>query len=414
MSSDFRIVRCAVVPVCAASLVVSLIAPSSARAVPRATPPPTGVGLIKLGGALDSSGAARRLSSYSVVIVGDEDARRVAGLRARSLIYGCAVNVPSAAWSATCGVPWATSVAHGWILKDAAGNDAPYTDGGSFLADVGDPAYQKAWLATIVSLIKASGVRGVMIDNVDGATINYGDPPAKYPTSASWRAAMQSFLDAAARGLRARGFYVALNASMFDTQTANWRTLLGSPDDGSQQIWWIRRIARDADGIVSEAWEENYDGSYGLRATGPNSNQGWDGWARMPAVVQRLGKDFIPITYGTSDDAGIAKSTYLKASFLLGYDGGRSAFIYETGSSSDPWMGGAPWTANVGKPTTPRQRVGVGWRRTFTRGLVLVNPSPTTAQRFVLERRYWSATTSSDHSVTLSPVSAQILRRPGG
>jgi hypothetical protein len=379
----------------------------------------TGIGLIKLGDGLRSSSSSVQLTRYSVIIVGQSGAQRAARLPGRSLLYTCGVNIPDGAWSSTCGVSWTAAVTHGWLLRDGGGNYVPYGDGVSYLADVGNPDYQRAWIASVRSILASDrGMDGVMIDNVAGSLIT---PSAKYPDNASYRQAMKSFLDALGPALHARGWYVAVNASMNDDVTANWLTLYGNTCDGSQVMWWYRQLAPDVNGFVTESWEMNWDSSGSIRLTGVTEcNENWDGWQRLVAAVQAIGKDFIPVTSGTADAAGVSKSTYLRASFLLDYNGGTSAFIYSAGgvggyaAPNDDGIGGAAWTLDVGRPIGKKYRVGVGWRREFARGVVVIDPHPGSPQRFGLKGAYLLPDRTSPASVTLSPGTALILPRRSG
>ena len=74
----------------------------------------------------------------------------------------------------------------------------------------------------------------------------------------------------------------------------------------------------------------------------------------------------------------------------------------------DPWS--AEWAAGIGQPAGGRYQVGAGWRRDFTGGTVLVNPSPSATQTFALGGSYLTPGGSSVTSATLPPVTALLLR----
>jgi hypothetical protein len=380
--------------------------------------PTPGIGLVRLGGGSGTSENWSTLTNtdkYSVIATAAADAPQAAQLPGRSLLHVCAVNIASATWSSTCGVGWTSAVANNWLLKDAYGNYVGYGDGVTYLTDIGNAAYQQAFVSAVDSILRGyPGIDGVMIDNIVGHLIT---PSVKYPDSASYRAAMKSFVDAVGPALRAKGWYVGVSANMTDTTTPNWWTLFGNQCDGSQLLWWIQQLAPDVDAFMNEYWQMSWtDGSARLSGTASCNGQNWDGWQRIVPAVEGLGKDFIPVTSGTSDAAGVAKSTYLKASFMLEYDGGRSAFMYSAGGSGnwtttvDDWMGGAPWTLDLGNPSGSKYQVGVGWQRNFVGGTVVVNPSPSSSQTFALGATYLMPDGSSTTSVTLSPGSALILQ----
>jgi hypothetical protein len=84
--------------------------------------------------------------------------------------------------------------------------------------------------------------------------------------------------------------------------------------------------------------------------------------------VQGLGKQFYPIEWGALTDT--TKSSYLKGSFLLDWNGGQSALVYSSNyvSTTDAWN--PAWTADIGQPSAAKFQVGVGWRRNYTAGTV--------------------------------------------
>ena len=407
MSIDFRIVRRAVVPMCAVAFVVAACAlPGSASARP------SGIGLIGLGDGLATRPTA--LARYNVVIVGQQAARVVARFDGRAFLYACGVNIPQTSWSDTCGVSWEAAVANHWLLRDASGNYVPFGDGVSYLADVGNPAYQRAFAAALLRILSSDpGIDGVMIDNVSGSLIQ---PSATYPSDAAYRGATRSLVAAAAATLHAHHRRIAVNASMTDGSTRNWPKVLGNPCDGTQLLWWYRRLAPYVDVFVDENWEMNWDGSGSVRFSGTAAcTQNWDGWQRLVGAVQRMRKTFVAVTSGGADPVGTARATYLRASFLLDYDGGPSAFIYAPGglgNYSAPPVGptAEPWNVDIGPAHRRKQHVGVGWRRDFAHGVVVIDPSPTAAQRFSLGRAFMLPDGTRVRSITLQPGTAAILR----
>jgi hypothetical protein len=125
--------------------------------------------------------------------------------------------------------------------------------------------------------------------------------------------------------------------------------------------------------------------------------------------VQSLGKDFYAMDAGALSD--LRKATYLRASFLLAWRPRRGAFLYtdDPGGNRDPWNATA--VPNIGTPVRRGFRVGAGYERIFTRGVVLINPGGSGAQKFSLHRRYVAADRSTLTTVTLAPGTAEILRR---
>jgi hypothetical protein len=229
-----------------------------------------------------------------------------------------------------------------------------------------------------------------------------GQEAAEYPTQQAWAQAQLSFVQAVGTALRARGYYVLLNASGY---------IPGAPasDDGNNTIAWWRQLGPYVSGLMNEYYQETSDGNDTLRADGNGWNQYWDNWERLVTTAQRMGDDFVGLTYGPS--GGSEQMAYADASFLLAWDGRGGAFIYHTPSDLDSQ--GAPlsiaWTTSVGRPAAPKQQVGVGWMRRYSAGIALVDPDPGAAQRFALGGRYLTPAGTTVTSVTLAPTTAMIM-----
>jgi hypothetical protein len=341
---------------------------------------------------------------YGVLVVGAANANFAGAQPGRALIYGCGINIPNATWSGSCGVSWREAVANNWLLKDANGNYVPYGDGSSYLADLGNSSYQRRFVSEMDSDIRVHrGIDGVFIDNVVGSLITRS---FKYQDSASYRLAMLAFVKVVGQALKRKGWYVAVNASILD---AGAQSFTGKSYDGTQYIWWAKQIAPYVSGISMERWQQNWDSRGSVRTSGTAGTQAWDGWERLPSVVASLGKDFYALEKGALNDAG--RAAYLRASFLLAWKRGRAAFFYTEDSAGrgDPW--GLVAKPDIGRPAGSRRPIGVGFRRTFTNGTVVVNPSPSQSQTFAFQRKYLMPDGTETSSVTLPPASGLVLRR---
>ena len=108
------------------------------------------------------------------------------------------------------------------------------------------------------------------------------------------------------------------------------------------------------------------------------------------------------------DATETGKMMYGKASFLLTWNGKGGGFFWQMNDTSsrplEPRL-----DDHIGTPTAARYQVGVGWRRDYSGGTVLVNPSPTTAQTFNLGASYNTPSGTSVTTVTLQPTTAMIL-----
>ena len=359
-------------------------------------------GLIRLGSGNWS--ALTNAHRYGVIVASAANANSAGAQPGRALMYACGTNMPSDQTSALCGVSFAYAAAKGWILRDESGSYVHYKGQYPVLVDIGNRAYQRIFIRDVdADLRRHAGVDGLMIDDVTGSLISGTE---KYRDNASYRAAMLSFMKAVGPALKAKGWYVAVNASILDGSA---EALTGPSWDGSQYIWWARQLAGYVDGINMEHWQQNWDGSDSVRVRGTSGNQGWDGWERLPSVVNKLGKEFYASETGALTD--VKKASYLRASFLLAWKAGGGAFLY-----SDAYSGrGDPWrlvaTPFIGRPTGPRHRVGVGFRRAFTSGAVVVNPSASESQTFEFRRKYLMPDGTTTSSVTLPPASGLVLSR---
>ena len=354
-----------------------------------------GIGLLHLG---DKLPAASNQPDYSTVIVSQDDMRAAATLPGRSLAYFSGTDVPRA-WSG--GVPYAQASKNGWLLKDASGTPLRNNGYGSYIGEVGNAAYQRAWSGNVSAFLATSGGKGVFIDDVlrDIKPLS-GAYPSAYPNQAAWQAAMASFVAHVGASLRAAGYYVLVNADGYTPGDS------GSNDGSLTAAWW-RQLAPSVNGFMNENYQQLPNGSDTLRSSGTTSwTQYWDGWQRLVRTAQSLGKDFVGVTYGPADDT--RAMIYGRASFLQEWNGGSSTFIFNPADNTDPWN--AAWTTNIGMPASAKQKVGNGWMRQYTGGIALVNPSGSASQTFQLGGTYTTLSGASVRSVTLAPTSGLILR----
>jgi hypothetical protein len=69
---------------------------------------------------------------------------------------------------------------------------------------------------------------------------------------------------------------------------------------------------------------------------------------------------------------------------------------------------------NIGTPGEAAYAVGAGWRRDYSGGTVLVNPSASTSQTFALGGTYIGPDGTATSTVTLPPTSGVVLALPAG
>ncbi len=350
-------------------------------------PPPKGGtpgnGVLEYGGHLTN---VANSDLYSMVIgsAWSADATSVVAKTAgRGLVYFNGAVVQTT-WST--GVTYTAAAANGWLLQNSSGSymTSPY---GAYAADIGSAAYQKAWTTNVLNYLAARpGIDGIFIDTVImDPKASFGSYPAAYPSTAAYSAAMVSFVQAVYTALHAKGYYVELNGGAYKSGDSTY-------SDGTSTVAWWKRLGPYADGLMDENYAEA--STHALRAAGTAWYQQWDGWQRLIDVAQSMGDDFVGLEYNSGTDTNAM--TYGKASFLLEWNGGGSAFIYKNGST-DPTNGA--WTTDIGSPTAPKVQVGVGWKRGFTGGTVILNPSPSVSQTFTVDGTTY----------TLAPTTARIL-----
>lgn len=381
--------------------VAGAIAPTSLGSRSAGFASPTAeIGVCALGSSLSSTS---NLNRYSLVIGGSGEGSVLAKVAGRALAYFASTDV-NVDWST--GVPYQQALANGWLLKDSGGDllvNKAYPS--NYVGDVGNPDYQHAWAANVLAYLRANpGVDGVFIDDVLYDLVPMTDvEAAKYPTQQSWARAELSFVEYVGSDLRSHGYYVLVNASGYVRGDS-------SSDNGTNTARWWQELGPYVSGLMNEYWQETSNGTDMLRSTGSSWTQNWDGWQRLVQTAQSMGRDFVGITYGSSADT--RAMVYGKASFLLDWNGGGGAFIYMTRDGSDP--ANSAWTKSIGLPVGAKQQIGVGWRRTYSNGIVVVNASSTTSQTFRLGGTYLTPSGAAVSSVTIGPTTAMILQQGAG
>ena len=396
----------------AAGVLLACVATAGATIRAAGAPHPVrGIAVVRLGAS--ASTGAEHLHRYSYVILGRGEYRYARSVQRSSpetkvLAYEFGMDIVDDCVPATWLCPAITyqqAAEHdrrhrddAWILRDPGGNSLvnPHYPH-AHLANVGSPTYQRAWVRRVIAANAKGGFDGVLVDNVLGLLVGWsgGRYPTAYPSDAAWEKAMTRFVRYVGPALKKHGLYVAIS------------TFKGGANDGSTDAAFWRKLAPYVSGLMAEYWEQS---SIDLRPfdANPSTWTGhWAGWLRLADAAQRAGADFFPLQYAASDDYRMM--TYGKASFLLVWNGSGGGYIFEPRNPADPWN--SAWTTTIGKPMSARYRVGVGWRRNFTRGTALVNPNPEVKQTFKLGASYTEPGGGVVRSVSVPPVTGLILRK---
>jgi hypothetical protein len=281
-----------------------------------------------------------------------------------------------------------------WFAHDTAGNPIEFADYDDlWLMDVGNDAYQQAWLASVGAELRRYGWDGVMIDdaNVSPRWHTGSRTVARYPTDAAWAAATKSFLARVGPALKQAGFLVLPNIY------TDW--------PNGPQVWqdWLQYTS----GGVQEYWTK-----WGTGNGQQFSDADWLYRQQFLSLTQSLGKIYLGITYAPLSD--VRSQRYARASFLVDWDGASSALVFEPTGPAQPAF--APeWTADIGQPAGPRKHVGASvWKREYTGGLALVNIAKSSAQTVDLGGSYLTPEGVPVTSLTLGPTTGIVLRRPPG
>ena len=377
----------------------------------RGRAPVWGIGVVRLGSS--ASTAAGHLHRYAYVMLGKGESqyvRRVkrASPKTKVLAYESGMDLSDDCLPSTWLCPAITyqlALAHdarhpgdAWVLRDGSGRSIvnpnyPH----AHLANVGSVSYQQTWVRRVAAANARGRFDGVMIDNVLGLVSGWslGRFPTAYPSDAAWERAMTRFVRVAGPALKKRGLYVLIS------------TFKGGADDGSTDAAFWRKLAPYVSGLMAEYWEQSPIDLQPFNNNPPSWTGHWAGWLRLADAAQRAGADFFPLQHGSPAD--VRTMTYGKASFLLVWGGSGGGYVFDPQASADPWN--PAWTLPVGKPLGHRYRVGVAWRRSFTHGTAIVNPSPSRTQTVRLGGSYLQPDGTAVTSVVVPPVTGLILRK---
>ncbi|MGH3072981.1 MAG: putative glycoside hydrolase [Gaiellaceae bacterium] len=353
-------------------------------------------GLLKIGGPFPETAKA---GNFRYVILHSDRAALIPALKAANPDLKVLVYKDMAAalsWAGSTRIPAGVSMAEAeanpeWFLRDTAGRRIEWCDyAGDWQMDVGSRSYQDRWAANVAADMRANGWDGVFVDDTNASQSWHlcGRTIAKYPTDAAYSAATRSFLASTGPALKSQGFLVIPNIYL--------------PYSSSALATWLDWISFTSGGM-QEFWSK-----WGTGSTGHFAGNDWTYRQQFLGATQRAGKIFLGLTYAPSDDARSMR--YARSTFLLDWNGGPSAVLFEAGSGIDPTA--ADWMTDIGTPQGSRYPVGAAWRRDYSGGTVLVNPSSTTVW-VTLQSPHVDADGQIVTSLALGPASGRVLRSIG-
>ncbi len=283
-----------------------------------------------------------------------------------------------------------------WLLYSSGGQSLTMPSyPTNHLVNIGSASLRRQWASSAAARLLAKGFDGVYMDSVLGKISDTGTSPTIYASDAEWEQAMRGFVAYVGPRLKARGLYVLANSYK------------SGPNDGSSNIAWWASIAGDVSGLQAEYWLQAASSKQPFD-TNPCCWTGhWASWLALADAAQKHGADFFAVDKGSSQDVELM--TYLRASYLLVWNGRGGGFSYahEPDERADPWN--PAWATDIGKPTGIRYKVGVGWRRDYSHGTVVVNPDAAAIATVDLRRRYATIDGTVVSSVTLAPRTGVIL-----
>jgi len=320
-----------------------------------------------------------------------------------------------------------------WLIRDSAGNPKLRSTTG-YLLNLASASLRTQAKTNLMAIINAYAVDGFFFDDVNGQISDLITLPPGY-TNATWTDLMIDWMDDVQDFLRSQGVYCLMNAGM----SANPNV----PENPAGDSAYWPRVAPHADGIMVEY-------AYSIQGlptpNPPNGEPGgienplmnvdptawtghWDSWYKSVKLIQDLNLDVYTIIYGSQAlvngtvDYDNQKMLYGKASYLLirnNINAGGFAFIQSPRGGANNASPFSPlWTTDIGVPEAPTldpilsPNEGVGYKRYFTKGVVVVNPHKDTPQLFNLGAPYTSLYDSLPYSqITVAPRRARILTKP--
>lgn len=283
-----------------------------------------------------------------------------------------------------------------WFLTNPAGQRYVYSGyAGHYQMDVGNVAYQNAWIANVTSNAKTSGFDGVLMDNALFTCDAYhdGSCPTRYPTDAAMQTAYKSFLANAQADFRAAGLKTMANLSNARLHGTVWNDYMAYLDGGWDE-WWLAFSGTNLLPEYAEGWSKQL--------------------AEIEANEARGKFTLVQPHFGTADTRAFR---YTFASYLMA-NGGRSAFTEI--ATTDGYGNPTPWHTeygyNLGAATGARYSVGANlWRRNYQCGVVVVNSNATAAaaQTIQLGGSHLNQDNATVTSVRLAGTSGAVLRKPG-
>jgi hypothetical protein len=273
-----------------------------------------------------------------------------------------------------------------WFLLNTSGNRISES-GYSWLwmADTANLGYQQQWTSNVLKVLSSGPWDGVMMDDTNTTARYYTDPSSitKYPTDAAYQSAIRSILAYAGPRIQAAGKLAIPN--------------MGSWSEYPEVVKeWLQYVSGGMDEMFVK-WSTTPGQGY-------RGASEWQTQLDEIASTEAMGKQFLAITHVEPGDTQAVR--YGWASALLGANG-HTVFFAAYDYTGETWS--SEYEVPLGAPTSVATKIAGGaWKRTFTGGLVVVNPT-TTAVSVSFGGSYSGSGLTNATGATLGANSAVIL-----
>jgi hypothetical protein len=290
--------------------------------------------------------------------------------------------------NASTGITTQDAASHpSWFLLNTSGaRISPGNYGYLYAGDIGDRGYQEQWAADVLK--RLDGWDGVFVDDTNPTMRHHYDVTkvAKYPSDAAYSAATGSALSVIGPKLMAAGKRVIPNFG-------SWSGYRSTVDP------WLA--------YVSGGMEEQF-GKWGTTSdVGYVTGNGWERQLGALKATQAAGKTFLAITHSVPTDAAAAR--YGWATMLLGGYGRANFQLSADYTNSPTYFPEYGYDIGDGTAAEVKETSGVH-RRTFQRGLVLVNPT-TVSVAVTFGGTYSGSGLTKATRATMAPHTALVLTR---
>jgi Hypothetical glycosyl hydrolase family 15 len=259
---------------------------------------------------------------------------------------------PSHTGPAPSGVAY-SEAPESWFLKNKSGQSftSEHYDW-LWAMDVGSAAYQQKWADNVIAELTSQGWDGVFLDDAS-ATMKYQYDPsqiAKYPSDASYSAAMGSALASIGPRIRAAGKLAVPNFASWVEYPATYNS-------------WLQYVSGALDEMFLK-WGRGAGEGY-------RSEAQWQTQLEEVKYATAQGKVFMGFTQGSAGETQAARYGY--GTVLLGSNGNAS-YAFTSNYTSESWL--PEYDYQLGQPLGEESEDASGvHRRGFEHGLVLVNPT---------------------------------------